>query len=207
MIWFRVLNEDPVRDYVEACRITQGIAKHSNLISEKVKNIFYGFSFDVDKAAEWWKKQIIANHSTIRCVKFRMTAKAPKSVVMQIIRATKGHPQPYVQSSRPDWVGKERSLDPYEEMLFIQDHTAESFVEMCKQRLCNRTEGRTRKFMQEAVEAMSHSGNVFENSFFKALALCCKPACEWYKGCPELKSCGAYPHKVVDDILAENSEG
>ena len=49
---------------------------------------------------------------------------AVKSVVMQLIRHTKGHPQPFVQSSRPDWNnGKERSNDPYEEKLFGLDHT------------------------------------------------------------------------------------
>lgn len=177
MIEFRMLNDNPHFDYKESCDITQGVlSSGANCLPLK--------SYEAE--IQYWVKQIIANHSTIRSVRFRMKASAPKSVVMQIIRATKGHPQPFVQSSRPDWCGKERSNDPYEEKLFIQDHTAESFVELCKQRLCNRTEERTRKFMQEAVKVLSES----KVPFFKALSICCKPACGWLRGCPELKSCG-----------------
>ena len=171
---FRVLNENPIRDYKEACKITQGIELSNKEIV--VPN-------DI---TAYWIRQIIANHSTIRCIKFRMTAKAPRSVIMQIIRATKGHPQPYVQSSRPDWTGKERSNDPYEEKLFIQDHTAESWIEMCKQRLCNRTEAMTKSFIRDCVSALIHSGD----PFLEAVGWCSNPACWWLKACPELKTCG-----------------
>ena len=176
MIEFRMLNENWLYDYKEACFITQGLDSDG----------FFIPIGDENKEVRYWVRQMVANHSTIRSVRFRMKASAPKSVVMQIIRATKGHPQPEVQSSRPDWCGKERSNDPYEEKLFIQDHTAESFIEMCKQRLCNRTEERTRQFMNEACKSLWKS----DIPFFKALALCCKPACGWLRGCPELKSCG-----------------
>lgn len=176
MIEFRMLNENWLYDYKEACFITQGLDSDG----------FFIPIGDENKEVRYWVRQMVANHSTIRSVRFRMKASAPKSVVMQIIRATKGHPQPEVQSSRPDWCGKERSNDPYEEKLFIQDHTAESFIEMAKQRLCNRTEERTRQFMNEACISLWKS----DIPFFKALALCCKPACGWLRGCPELKSCG-----------------
>lgn len=171
---FRVLNQDPVRDYKEACKITQGI----DLSDREIKA--------PENEVDYWIKQIVANHSTIRSVKFRMYAQVPKSVVMQIIRATKGHPQPYVQSSRPDWTGKERSNDPYEEKLFIQDHTAESWIEMCKQRLCNRTEAMTKSFVRDCVSVLIHSGD----PFLEAVGWCSNPACWWFKACPELKPCG-----------------
>lgn len=175
---FRILNEEPLTDYQEACKITQGIDfDHSD------------YAYRPKDEVEYWIKQIVANHSTLRSVKFRMVAEAPKSVIMQIIRATKGHPQPEVQSSRPDWCGVERSGDPYETKLFMQDHTAESFVEMAKQRLCMRTEDKTRAFMQEAVEALKKSGE----PFLAAVGYCCKPYCEWYGSCPEIKSCGKSP--------------
>lgn len=169
----RVLNAMPLYDYRQACAITEGR--------------FVDVDWQPKNEKEYWIKQIVANHSCLRAVKFRYTAEAPKSVVMQIIRATKGHPQPFVQSSRPDWNnGKERSSDPYEEKLFIQDHTAESFIEMAKQRLCKRTEGRTRDFMKALVEEMKHSGN----PFLEAVAECCHPACWWLGGCcPEIKGC------------------
>lgn len=184
MISFRLLNENPQFDYREACKITQGIEIEPT-------------SEDADVG--WWVKQILANHSTLRSVRFRMKATAPRSVVMQIIRATKGHPQPEVQSSRPDWTGKERSSDPYEEKLFMQDHTAESFIEMAKQRLCLRTEERTRRFIQEAVAALKDSGV----PFLEAVGRCCKPSCWWVGGCPELKPCGKDKKRLYDVVMVE----
>lgn len=182
---FRILNADPLYDYREACRITQGIDLDNQTMVKPENEV------------EYWIKQIVANHSTIRAIRFRLVDSRPKSVVMQLIRATKGHPQPYVQSSRPDWCGKERSSDPYEDKLFIQDHTAESFIEMAKQRLCNRTEARTRKAMQEMVEALKKS----DEPFLQAVGHCCEPACWWYGSCPELKSCNVHGKKVADSII------
>lgn len=176
---FRVLNQDPIRDYKESCKITQGI----DLSDREIKA--------PENEVDYWIKQIVANHSTIRSVKFRMYAQAPKSVVMQIIRATKGHPQPYVQSSRPDWVGEERSGDPYEEKMFIVDYTAESWVELCKQRLCTRTETRTRDFVRFCVNSLIHA----KAPFLEAVGWCSNPACWWLKGCPELKTCGFMGNK------------
>lgn len=104
---FRILNKDPLYDYREANKVTEGIDLEGM------------YEFKSKRATEWWIKQIIANHSTLRCIKFRLVDTRPKSVIMQIIRATKGHPQPEVESSRPDWTGKERSSDPYETKLFM----------------------------------------------------------------------------------------
>ena len=190
MIEFRILNEHPLFDYRESCKITQG-------------ELIYITKIPEDEVA-YWIKQIVANHSTIRSIKFRMKASAPKSVIMQIIRATKGHPQPFVQSSRPDWNnGKERSSDPYEEKLFIQEHTAESFVEMCKQRLCARTEKRTCDFMWDVVDVLRSS----EVPFLKAVGYCCHPQCWWYNGkCPELKSCHEGVRKLSDCIIKQYEE-
>ena len=172
---FRILNSDPLYDYREACKITQGIDLDGYNL------------WKPEKKVQFWIRQIVANHSTLRSVHFRLVDTRPKSVVMQIIRATKGHPQPYVCSSRPDWNdGKERSSDPYEDKLFMQDHTAESFVEMAKQRLCARTEERTRKAMQEMVFALRES----EEPFLRAVGLCCHARCFWMGGrCPEIKGC------------------
>lgn len=184
---FRILNENPLYDYKEACKITQG-------------NDIYGSDIKEPKLlVHFWIKQIVANHSTLRSIHFRLVDTRPKSVVMQVIRATKGHPQPEVQSSRPDWTGSERSNDPYEDKLFMQDHTAESFVEMAKQRLCTRTEARTRAFMQEMVNALISSNE----PFLVAVGMCCRPAC-WWNGnkCIEVQSCGLFT-KRADEIIRE----
>ena len=186
---FRVVNEKAMYDYIEACRITQGLDPRKEVLKIPAPK----------DEVEFWIKQIAANHSTLRSIKFRMVADAPKSVVMQVIRATKGHPQPEVQSSRPDWNdGKERSSDPYEQKLFMQDHTAESFVEMAKQRLCWRTESKTRDFMREAVDTLKKSCD----PFLVAVGYCCKPYCEWYGFCPELKGCN-YKPKLSEKLISE----
>ena len=185
---FRLLNKEPLQDYREACKITQGI------------QLTFPDSFKPKDETAFWVKQIVANHSTLRCVRFRLIAYEPKSVIMQIIRATKGHPQPEVQSSRPDWNdGRERSSDPYEKKLFMQDHTAESFIEMAKQRLCMRTEERTRLFMVAMVRELRRS----DEPFLRAVGFCCHPNCWWLSGCPEIKSCNNSVKKVSDEIMEE----
>lgn len=190
---FRILNKDPLYDYREACKITQG-----RDLALEVEH------WKPEDETTFWIKQIVANHSTLRCVHFRLVDTRPKTVIMQIIRATKGHPQPEVQSSRPDWNnGKERSSDPYEEKLFMQDHTAESFIEMAKQRLCVRTETNTRKFMLEMVMALRES----KEPFLKAVGYCCAPSCGWCGGkCPEIKSCGLKKSLTEDIIELYKSE-
>lgn len=189
---FRVLNRDPLYDHREACKITQGE-------DMELQNTFFKPKDEV----EFWIKQICANHSTLRSVHFRLVDTRPKSVIMQIIRATKGHPQPEVQSSRPDWTGKERSSDPYEDKLFMQDHTAESFIEMAKQRLCARTEPRTRQFMADMVVALRQD----KNPFLKAVGYCCHPACEWMGGrCPEINCCGKCPKLSAEFIELYHKE-
>jgi hypothetical protein len=182
----RLLNKDPLYDYREACKVTQGII----LSHEELKK--------PENEVEWWIKQIVANHSTLRCIHFRIFDTRPKSVVMQLIRATKGHPQPYVQSSRPDWTGKERSSDPYELKMYIQDHTAESFIEMAKQRMCLRTETNTRKAMADIVEMLRNS----EEPFLQAVGWCSSPACAWLgRRCPEVKGCGLRVTKMGQEVI------
>ena len=183
---FRILNQDYLYDYREDNKITEGI-----LLDPMAKRPYHR-----EDMTAFWIKQIIANHSTLRSIHFRLIDERPKSVVMQLIRATKGHPQPEVESSRPDWTGTERSSDPYEEKLFAQDHTAESFIEMAKQRLCHRTEAKTRMAMAEMVKALRRD----KDPFLRALGYCCAPACSWYgHRCPEIKSCGKCP-KLSDEI-------
>ena len=189
---FRILNSDPMYDYREANKVTQGI----DVAKDTVKWVY---NRNFNQETEWWIKQIVANHSTLRCIHFRLVDTRPKSVIMQIIRATKGHPQPEVQSSRPDWNnGEERSSDPYQLRLFMQDHTAESFVEMAKQRLCRRTEKRTRLFMYEMVMELRRS----DEPFLRAVGYCCQPACWWYGGrCPEIKSCQVSDETKLSDSV------
>lgn len=182
----RLLNKNPLYDYREACKVTEG----RDLFDEDS-------TYRPKDETAYWIKQIVANHSTLRSVRFRLIATAPKSVIMQIIRATKGHPQPEVQSSRPDWNGgQERSSDPYQLRLFMQDHTAESFVAMARQRLCRRTEEKTRAFMIEMVAALRKS----KDPFLQAVGYCCTPPCKYMGACPEINGCLGKP-KLSDYFL------
>lgn len=171
----RIINKDPLFDYKHACLVTKGkdITKCSRPENE----------------TEYWIKNILTGHSTLRYIEFVITDTIPKSCVMQIIRATKGHPQPEVQSSRPDWTGNERSTDPYEDKLFCVKYTPESFVEMCKQRLCLCTELRTRGIVSEWVNEMRNS----DDPLIRAIGYCCRPKCIYFGGkCNEIKGCGTF---------------
>lgn len=171
---FRVLNATPTEDYRQMNAVTQGRTPSPlRKMTDREKT-------------DWWVKQIVASHSTLRCVHFMLEATAPRSVVMQLVRATKGHPQFAVESSRPDWTGKERGGDPYEMKSFCAVFTAESFIAMASQRLCARTEGRTRAFMEEAVGVLCDS----EDAFLKAVGLCCMPPCVPTGLCREVRGCG-----------------
>ena len=145
-----------------------------------------------------WLDYLIPNHSTLRCVEFIVYDKLPKSVINQLLRATKGHPQPEVESSRPDWNnGKERSSDPYELKMFAQKHTAESFIELCKQRMCNRTEERTRDTIHKWMGVLYKSND----PFFHALWSICNPSCIWLGFCPERKrTCGYSKTNIFNTI-------
>lgn len=170
---FRVLNKDPLYDYKEFNKVTQGIDLEGYDV------------FPPEDEVAYWIKQFVCNHSNVRSIHFRIIDERPKSVIMQLIRATKGHPLHGVESSRPDWVGKERSKDPYEEKLFCQEHTPESFIMMSRQRLCKRTEERTRKAMEEIVNEMRKS----DDPIIKAIGYCSAPNCVWLGACPEIKGC------------------
>ncbi len=177
----RIINADPMFDYKHACLVTKG--KDIEKITRP------------ENETEWWVKQILTGHSTVRFIEFVVTDTIPKSCVMQIIRATKGHPQPEVQSSRPDWTGEERNADPYEEKLFCMKFTPESFVEMCKQRLCASTEAKTRAVVSGWVKELTAS----ENPLLQAIGICSKPKCFYFGGrCNELKGCGKYPELYKD---------
>lgn len=173
----RILNSNPTYDYRRFCKTTLG--EEYNEIEWKPKN-----------EKKFWYRQIWANHSTLRCIRFMVEDTVPRNVAMQLVRHTAGNPQPEVESSRPDWTGKPRSNDPYEMKKIAILYTAESFVSMAEKRLCNRTESNTRETVQQWINNMRDS----EIPFLQALAARCMPRCKLYGGfCPEIKRCGKYP--------------
>lgn len=163
--------------------ITKGIYKQiSELEDLAVKKLSDKSLFLLD----FWLARIRANHSVMRRLQFSIVfCDCDKSVVAQLIRATKGHPQPFVQSSRPDRTGMPR--DPEAKISFIEDYTTEAWIELCKQRLCFKTEDATREVVEAVLKAMRES----KDPFFQALEKYCMPACQSSRlGCPELSWCG-----------------
>lgn len=216
----RILNKDLFLDYRGACMITKGFK--NDLSPEYCMNPSYKGCKIVDNTAScdcnhqdcpmnifwtpknwetYWFKQLTAMHSTIRSIHFTITDLVPKSVANQLVRHTAGHPQPYMQSSRPDWTGKERSNDPYELRWLKVLYTPESFLQMCAKRLCNKTEERTRKVVQSWVDnlkAIDLQNNDYdrlaEAALLKCMGVMAKPQCEIHGAnkCVELKSCGKH---------------
>lgn len=188
MITLRVLNEYPLLDIQEAIATTLGKQSLKSVPDSK------------DALVDYYITLFIQNHSVVRSVHFRIIdTEANKSVTRQLLRATTGGPQPYVESSRPDWTGKPRNEE--ETCFFTHDHTAESFIMEARQRLCYRAWAPTRKTVLDIVRKMWESGD----PFFEALAVCCVPNCVFQYGCPEGKfNCGwwdkqeDYPYNLVD---------
>jgi len=175
---FDITTANPLKVFSKFSSVTQG-KFDPNFFQPKDLEAFY-------------KKHMRADHSTLRCIHFIVFDMLPKTVINQLLRATKGHPQPEVETSRPDNTGKERSNDPYELKAFAQEHTAESFLLMCQQRLCYRTEERTRKVVEDWVVKLECS----TEPFFRALGSLCVKACEYKNRCDEIHGCGYWKSTI-----------
>ena len=185
MISIRILNADPLYDIREAIATTLG------------KDELPEFSGDLYM---YYLKLFIQNHSVVRAVRFRIKdTEANKSVARQLLRATTGSPQPYMESSRPDWTGKPRNET--ETCFFTHDHTAESFINEARQRLCHRAWAPTQETTKNIIKEMWYSGD----PYFMALAVCSVPNCVYQYACPERAfNCGWWDSQEpypVDSIL------
>ena len=172
----RLLNKNPMFDYRQFCKVTQGI-----VLDEEKK-------FEPKDEVDFWVKHFLAMHSTLRCLHFRVLMQIPRTVAMQLVRHTDGHPQPEVESSRPDWTGKPRSADLEQLKWVVIDYTPESWIKMCQKRLCRKTEPKTFETVRELVVAMANS----PVPFFQALARVSRRKCKYYGACNERESCGCY---------------
>jgi len=187
MIELQLESSDPLYRIKDAACITLG--KRANKIQ----------TMDYAEQYEYFKNAFIAKHSIIRAVHFTVIDTVRTDVEHQLLRATKGHPQPYCQSKRPDWnKGDPRLPDDKTYSLFGHQHTAESFMEECRQRLCGRAMKETREEIIDVLHAMVES----REPFFNALAFCCVPNCVFQSGCPEgTRSCEFFEkfRMIVDD--------
>ena len=76
----RLLNKNPMFDYRQFCKVTQGI-----VLDEEKK-------FEPKDEVDFWLKHFLAMHSTLRCLHFRLIIRIPRTVAMQLVRHTDGHP-------------------------------------------------------------------------------------------------------------------
>lgn len=150
---------------------------------------------------DFWKEQMLHLHSTLNKVRFNIILKDVRAdVVSQLVRHTKKAPIPTVQSSRPDWNGGQKRKPSDETYIsFMMEHSAESWLELCKQRLCRSTMKETRLVVEDIINAMA----ITEIPFFEVLAEFSVPKCVDRHGCCERLQCGYFKRflKYVDDVF------
>lgn len=156
-----VLNGDPDKDIMK-CRLrTRGKEYTGQALSfEKIFQLYI---------AEESPSEVITY--MIECFDI------PKAVRNQIFRATKKLPRFFAETSRPDLTGKPRNET--ENTNFIIVGNTASILEIAKQRLCYKTEAKTREFTELLKKTLSDD----DNKFCKALGYAMVPYCVYQNGC------------------------
>ena len=144
-----------------------------------------------DKA--WCLAQLHAQHSTLEQVHLYLYDPACRGdVTSHIVRHTKGHPRPVVESWRPDWTGQPRP--PYDApRQFLAYLTPYALIEMMRQRLCVLAATPTRQWAESVKVACQQHGDVF----IQTLGEYVMPDCEYRGGvCHQdaRRTCGRCPH-------------
>lgn len=169
----RVLNAEPVKDIKEATYVTMG------------KKLGKLTLMDNEKEFDFWFEKFMQKHSIVRSVLIRVLIDDCRpDVARQLLRATKNHPQPYMQAGRPDWTGKPRNNDP---IMFAMDFTPDAWMALANQRLCLRAMKETRDTVKNILVEMADS----DSPLLEALAMASVPNCVFQCACPEGKmNCG-----------------
>lgn len=184
MIEVRVLNAEPIKDIKEATFVTMG---------KRIKRLAV---MDNEKEFDFWFERFMQKHSIVRSIHIRVTIDDCRpDVARQLLRATKNHPQPYMQAGRPDWTGKPRSDDP---IMFSMDFTPDAWMALANQRLCLRAMKETRDTVKKILVEMADSGSLL----LEALAMCSVPNCIFQHGCPEGKmNCGWFSKTIYPYVI------
>ncbi len=157
------------------------------------KRAIKGKKVSFDDEVAFFKSKFLAEHSTIECLQFRVVDDSCRGdVASHIVRTTKGLPRFQVQSSRPDWNdGEERKPLDKTTVIFSSVWNPLSWMQMCRQRLCNRAAVDTKLWVMAVLDEMRLSGC----PMLVALEQCCIPQCV-YRGniCYEEKPCGMCQH-------------
>ena len=144
-----------------------------------------------EEAKRYFLQKLIEEHSTVEWIHFRIIDEDNRGdIASHITRHSKGLPRFVVQSSRPDW-NKGAKRKPLDETFikFGSLWNPLAFINMCRQRLCNRASEIDRAWLRVVLDVMKNSND----PFFEALEMCCVPNCVYRGYCPEQKSCGKAP--------------
>jgi hypothetical protein len=162
-----ILNAQPDADVVEAERIVSGT------LDARVPS---------PRSTNWWLGRMIASHSSLRCVRFRIVWRGIRSDAAREIGAKTGMAE---QLAHPQFEG----ISATDVLL---DTDSEGWLRLCGSGLCSRVEGSMQTAIQAAADQMRESFD----PFFQALGALSVPRCERTLRCPELRGCGLHPREL-----------
>lgn len=142
---------------------------------------------------------MLAEHSTLEFTDITIEDEVRGDVIHQITRHTKGHPRFAVQSSRPDWTGKERP-PASATRLFKMKANPIALIAMARQRLCRKAMKETREWVErlkanlwEEGDRLAQLSDDDSSDYLTAVSWALVPECVYRAGCPYgEKSCGFY---------------
>lgn len=149
-------------------------------------------------SSEWKRKILLARHSPIRGLMFRISIKNLKYwISVHFCRHTQGITH-FVQSQRDDRVeGRVESRENLSQSELVKHDmvlNAESIINISKKRLCKKASVQTQQVWRMVVDELREIGEV-------ELAAFCKPECWWCGNqCPEIKPCGMFPPKEMPAV-------
>ena len=111
-----------------------------------------------------------------------------------VVRHTKGHPRFTVESHRPDWTGKPRPSAGTFRGIYMM-FSPYSFIEVCRQRLCQLADANVRIFFERVCREMEKS----DDPFLAALGRYASPDCVYRGGICHMhkrnwEGCRMLPH-------------
>lgn len=141
-----------------------------------------------EPSSEWKKKMLLARHSPIQAVFYRIKMVGiPYWVSVHLVRHKVGVDH-WVRSQRTDRTGVTRDdLPQGAPVVHEMVANAQAILAISRKRLCHQASPETRQAWKKVVEALRKAGEV-------ELADACQPECVvcGYR-CPELRPCGLCP--------------
>lgn len=146
-----------------------------------------------EPSSEWKRKMLLARHSPIQAVFYRIKMDGiPYWVSVHLVRHKVGVDH-FVRSQRSDRTGVRRDdLPQGAPVVHEMVANAQAILAISRKRLCGQASPETREAWGAVVEALRAAGGEVE------LADACQPECVVCGGyCPELRCCGRSPRKTL----------